>query len=187
MNQPLGTWSGHAAEVRESQELLAGEGATDLVEVTFALARELASLLGRDFARPELEAAIASGAARDRFLQWAAAQGADPEWLAAPTFPLAPEEVVLEAARDGILAAVDTRGLGLLLSQAARGEAGGAIDPGVSLRCHARLGQPVAAGEELCRIYLPRPDEVLTAAFHDCFTVGDAGEAPPLLAGRVAG
>jgi pyrimidine-nucleoside phosphorylase len=186
MSQPLGRWAGHAAEVRESLDALAGEGPEDLMEVTFALAEEVAGLAGHPLERRELEAAIASGRARETFERWAALQGADPAWLRAPRFDLAPVACPLLAPRAGKLAAVDVRQLGLLLVEAGGGRAHpeDAIDFGISLETRARLGQEVEAGEELGRIHLRREDERLVAAFAACFTIGDHGEAPSLIAAR---
>ncbi|HEY0514757.1 MAG TPA: thymidine phosphorylase [Thermoanaerobaculia bacterium] len=188
MSQPLGRWAGHAAEVRESLAALAGEGPEDLMAVTFALAEEVSRLAGQPLERPALAAAIASGRAREAFDRWAVLQGADPDWLRSPRCDLAPVERPLRAVRSGRLAAVDVRQLGLLLVEAGGGRArpDSSIDCGISLETRARLGQAVEAGEELGRVYLRRDDERLAAAFAACFTVGDAGEAPPLIAGRVA-
>jgi thymidine phosphorylase len=187
MSQPLGRWAGHTAEVGETLDILSGEpAAEDLMAVTFALAETVSRLAGAPLGRPELEAALASGRAREAFLRWAAAQGAEAAWLRAPEralAPLAPVVVPLRAARSGVLAAVDVRGLGHLLVEAGGGRARpeDAIDFGISLETLARLGQPVAAGEELARVHLRREDAGLAAAFARCFTVGDRGEAPPLL------
>ncbi|HEY3570930.1 MAG TPA: thymidine phosphorylase [Thermoanaerobaculia bacterium] len=187
MSQPLGRWAGHAAEVRESLDALAGEGPEDLMEVTFALAEEVARLAGQPLERREMESAIASGRAREAFERWAALQGADAAWLRSPRCELAPVVRPLLARRSGTLAAVDVRQLGLLLVEAGGGRAhpGDAIDHGISLETRARLGQPVAAGEELARVYLRRDDERLVEAFAACYTVGERGEAPPLIAARV--
>jgi thymidine phosphorylase len=187
MSQPLGRWAGHAAEVRESLDALAGEGPEDLMEVTFALAGEVARLAGQPLERREMELAIASGRAREAFERWAALQGADPAWLRGPRFELAPVARPLLARRGGTLAAVDVRQLGLLLVEAGGGRAhpGDAIDFGISLETRVRLGAGVAAGEELARVYLRREDERLVEAFAACYTVADTGEAPPLVAARV--
>jgi thymidine phosphorylase len=187
MSQPLGRWAGHAAEVRESLDALEGQGPEDLLEVTFALAGEVARLAGQPVERRELEEAIASGRAREAFARWAALQGADPAWLRAPRFELAPVERPLLARRSGRLAAVDVGQLGLLLVEAGGGRArpDDAIDFGISLETRVRLGAAVEAGEELARIYLRREDERLAESFAACFTVADSGEAPPLIAGRV--
>jgi len=188
MSQPLGRWAGHTAEVRESLEALAGEGPEDLMEVTFAQAEEVSRLVGHPLDRGTLTEAIASGRAREAFERWAVLQGADPDWLRAPRFDLAPVEKPLLARRSGRLAKVDTRQLGLLLVEAGGGRTRpeDAIDFGISLETKARLGQAVEAGEELARVYLRRKDDHLVAAFADCFRVEDTGEAPPLIAERVS-
>ncbi len=188
MSQPLGRWTGHAAEVLETFQCLSGEGPADVMEVTFALAGEVARLVNRSVTREDMETAISSGAARERFEQWAALQGADPVWLANPRFPLAPVERPLLARRSGTLAAVDVRQLGLLLVEAGGGRSRpeDAVDFGVSLETKARLGQEVRMGTEIGRVYLRKDDDRLAQAFEACFTLADGGEAPPLIAARLA-
>jgi pyrimidine-nucleoside phosphorylase len=183
MNQPLGRWCGNAAEVREGLECLEGEGPADLMEVTFRLAEEVARLVGRPLTRAELEAAISSGRARERFDQWALLQGADPDWLRAPRLDLAPVERLLRARAPGRLSRIDTRQLGLLLIEAGSGRfrPDSEIDHGVSLEMKARLGDEVREGDELGRLYLRRDDESLAGRFEECFTVGEKGEAPELI------
>ncbi|MFL6194989.1 MAG: thymidine phosphorylase [Thermoanaerobaculia bacterium] len=188
MSQPLGRWAGHACEVRESLDALEGRGAEDLMEITYALAGEVARLAGQPLERREMEAAIASGRARERFDRWAELQGADPAWLRRPDLPLAPVERPLIAPRPGRLAAVDVRHLGLLLVEAGGGRAhpDDAIDFGISLETRVRLGQVVEAGQELGRVRLRGEDDRLVEAFTSCFTVADQGEAPPLIVQRIA-
>jgi thymidine phosphorylase len=187
MSQPLGRWSGHAAEVRESLEALAGEGPEDLVEVTLALAEEVSRLVGQPLTRAAMEDALASGRARERFLEWAELQGAVPPWLRNPVLPLAPVECPLRARRAGVLAAVDVRQLGLLLVEAGGGRMrpGDAVDFGVSLETKVRLGDEVGEGGELARVYLRRDDDRLVELFEGCYTVAERGEAPPLIPARV--
>jgi thymidine phosphorylase len=183
MSQPLGRWVGHTAEIRETLEALAGAGPPDLMEVTFALAAAAAPLVGEVLTRAQLDSAIASGRAREAFDRWAAAQGAEPGWLARPDLALAPEEAVLQAPRPGVLAAVDCRLLGLLMVEAGAGRAapGAPIDAGVSLRVRARLGDRVEAGSELARLHLRRRDERLERRFLSCFEIADQGvSVPPL-------
>jgi pyrimidine-nucleoside phosphorylase len=186
MSQPLGRWIGHAAEVLETLQCLAGEGPADLMEVTFALSEEVSRLVGAPLSRPQMEEALSSGRARERFDQWAALQGADADWLRSPRFDLAPVERPLLARRSGRLAAMDVRQLGLLLVEAGGGRARpeDAVDFGVSLKVEARLGQEVRQGDELARAYLRRDDERLAELFAACFTVADEGGAPPLIAAR---
>ncbi len=187
MSQPLGRWSGHTAEVKETFESLAGDGAEDLMEVTFALGEEGSRLVGHPVSRREMEEAIASGRALERCEQWAALQGADTAWLKQPVFPLAPVEKPLLAERPGRLAAVDVRQLGLLLVEAGGGRTRpeDAIDFGVSLETKVRLGQEVREGDEIARVYLRREDEGLASLFAGCFTVADEGMAPVLISTRI--
>jgi thymidine phosphorylase len=188
MSQPMGRWAGNAAEVREALDALEGNGPADLMEVTYALAEEVTRLVGQPVTRSEMEEAIASGRARERFERWAELSGAHPVWLRRPELPLAPVERPLLADRSGRLAAVDVRQLGLLLVEAGGGRArpGDAIDFGVALETKARLGDPVEAGQELARVYLRREDDRLVRLFAACYTVADEGAAPPLIAERVA-
>jgi len=188
MSRPLGRWVGHTSEVMESLACLEGNGPADLLEVTLALAEEVSALVGHPLTRAELDAALADGRARRRFDEWAVLQGADPAWLAEPSFPLAPAEHPLRATGSGKLQSVDTRQIGLLMVEAGGGRPhpGATIDFGVSLRVDARVGQEVGEGNELARLYLRTPNEPLAARFEACFTVGGGpAEPPPLIAGRV--
>jgi thymidine phosphorylase len=182
MSQPLGEWVGHTAEVREALDALAGGGPAELRELTLALSVEAAALVAAPVGRPELERALDSGSARAAFDRWAAAQGADPRWLARPELPLAPVEAVVEAPGAGVVARVDTRRLGHLLAEAGAGRSGGhEIDPHVALRWRARLGRRVEKGEELLRLHLRHPHPDLVARFAACVEIADEGSAPPLV------
>ena len=181
MSQPLGRWVGHAAELQEIYECLEGGGPEDLLEVTYALCLELANLLGQPLKRSALEEALASGAAREAWVNWGVAQSGDRAWLEAPDLSLAPEEVVLTASEGGVLASVDTCSLGLLLSEAGGGRRhpGDTVDHGVALKVEARLGDEIEAGGELARLYLRHRDEALTARFGACFEIDGTGAIPP--------
>jgi pyrimidine-nucleoside phosphorylase len=187
MSQPLGRWVGHAAEVREALGCLAGEGPADLLEVTLALGAELIRATGAPVTAADLAAAVSSGRARETFGRWAAAQGAEPGWETSPSLALAAVEVPLLATRAGVLAAVATRELGLLMVEAGAGRRrpGDVLDPGVALRCSVRLGDRIGAGDELARLYLRRRDEGLEARFRASFRVAEEGSAPALIRGRV--
>ena len=185
MSQPLGRCVGHTAEIGETVDCLEGRGPSDLMELVLVLSEEIARLAGTGVGRPELEGAIASGAARAKLDQWVEAQGGDPSSLPELGRRRAPEAAPIEAARSGVLAAVATRRLGLLLGEAgaaARGER--PIDTEVALECVARLGQEVTAGEELARVYLRRPDDTLRDRLAACFEIADEGRPPDLLVER---
>jgi pyrimidine-nucleoside phosphorylase len=191
MNQPLGRTCGNTSEVKEALDCLEGNGPADLMEVTYLLAEEVSRLVSSPRSRPlyraDLEEAVSSGRARERFDQWAELQGADPGWLRSPRLDLAPVERSLRARRPGRLARVDTRQIGMLLIEAGAGRfrPDSKIDYGVSLETRARLGDEVREGDELARIWLRREDDGLAERFQKCFTVGDEGAAPPLVLDRI--
>ena len=189
MSQPLGEWSGNAAEVAEAFALLEGEGPAETREVTLVLGVDLADLAGVPITRGDLERALDSGRAREQFARALAAQGGDTAWLARPDLPLAPVERPLLAPRGGFLSAVRTRALGLLLVAAGAGRRlpGDTIDPGVALRYRVRLGERLEAGQEMARLYLRRPDPELERSFAACFEIaGEPVAAPPLIGERIA-
>jgi pyrimidine-nucleoside phosphorylase len=189
MSQPLGQWVGHLSEVRESLECLEGEGAPEVMEVTLALAEELLRLQGSDLGRVDLQRAVDSGRAREVFDEWAAAQGAEAAWLAAPDLGLAPAEVVVESPRDGVVSAVDCRRIGLLMVEAGAGRSAPdtPIDNRVALSYSARLGTAVTKGQELARLYLRQRDADLTRRFKACFEVAEAGSPVTLIVDRIDG
>jgi thymidine phosphorylase len=135
--------------------------------------------------RDRLERALQDGSAREAFLRWARAQGAKSSWTEEPRFELAPVESVVVAPRGGVLETVRTRDLGMLVQETSR-DRSGLVDAGVSLRCRARLGDRVAQGQELARLYLRAEDPLLVERCRACFVVGDTGAAPPLVAERLA-
>jgi len=188
MSQPLGDWAGHACEIRETLDCLEGRGPAETVDLTLALALELARASGADWTEERLRHLLVSGVARERFVGWAVAQGAERCWFDRPALPLAPVERILTATRSGRLARVATRRLGFLLLEAGAGRThpDDAIDLGVSLRYVARLGREVTAGEELARVYLRRDDPGLVERFAACFEVADEAVSPPLVVERIA-
>ncbi len=188
MSQPLGSWAGHSAEIKEVFDCLEGRGDDRLVEVVLSLAAELSHLSGRSLADAG-RVALSSGRALECFRGWAAAQGANRAWLARPDFQLAPVELVAEAPHTGILAQVKTRALGMLLLRAGGGRRNGEdrVDPTVSLNYRARLGEEVEAGQELARLYVPEGKEGLMEVFRSCFLVAESASSPRLIQQVVRG
>jgi len=186
MSQPLGKWAGHSMEVAESLRCLAGEGPSEVMEVVFELAVELARLVDSPARRPDFEELLGSGRAREIFDLWATAQGAESAWLAAPSLEPAPHEVVCEAPQSGFVSHVETRNLGLLLAEASHPEgARGPVDQQVALRYEARLGGAIEAGQVLARLYLRRPDARFEENFRSCFRIADEAVSPTLIRDRI--
>ncbi|GIU95121.1 MAG: pyrimidine-nucleoside phosphorylase [Gaiellaceae bacterium] len=181
MDQPLGHAVGHALEVREALETLAGRGPTDFTElVLHASARLLAlSDLGVDVeeGRRRAEAAIAEGAATAAYERWIRAQGGDPDPDVLPTAPVV-RPVVAE--REGIVARLHALPIGI----ATLGLGGGrrtkddAIDHAVGVVCHAKRGSAVAAGDVLAEVHARDDESAARAAetVRSAYVLGD--EAP---------
>jgi len=188
MDQPLGDWVGHAAEVMEALACLEGRGPVETTQLTIALALELGRLIGRDWSEASLHEALTSGRAREALVRWAVAQGAEADWFDAPELPLAPFETAITAPRAGIVRRVATRRLGELVGEAggARRALDGELDRGVALSYRTSLGRTVEAGQELARVYLREENPGLVERFAACFEIGDDGVAPPLIRERFA-
>jgi pyrimidine-nucleoside phosphorylase len=181
MDQPLGHAVGHALEVREALETLAGRGPTDFTElVLHASARLLAlSDLGVDVeeGRRRAEAAIAEGAATAAYERWIRAQGGDPDPDVLPTAPVV-RPVVAE--REGIVARLHALPIGI----ATLGLGGGrrtkddAIDHAVGVVCHAKRGSAVAPGDVLAEVHARDDESAARAAetVRSAYVLGD--EAP---------
>src|SRR5205814_1284218 len=79
MDRPLGRACGNALEVEEAIATLKGEGPPDLLEVTYALGVEMLLIAGvantADDARRQMEKAIGTGKAAERFESIIEAQG----------------------------------------------------------------------------------------------------------------
>ena len=96
MDVPLGLTAGNALEVRESVEVLAGGGPSDVVELTVLLAREM---LDAGKIKPLMDPADAlmNGAAMDHWRRMILAQGGDPD----AALPVAKEKIVVNAESSG--------------------------------------------------------------------------------------
>lgn len=190
MNQCLGTTAGNALEVQECLALLAGApGEPRLVEVTLALCAELLHLAGLaasvDEGRRRARDALAGGAAAECFARMVAGLGG-PRDVFAWQAPAAPVVVPLPAPRDGVLAAMDTRALGLAIVALGGGRArpGDAVDPRVGLSQVRPLGTRVRAGEPLLLVHAAgaAQAQAACATLAAALRVDDAGApAAPLI------
>lgn len=181
MSQPLGRWVGHAAEVREALDFLGGDGDPRLLEVVTTICRTASRLAGNELSSKHIEAALDSGAARRKLVDWADAQGAEPGWTGA--LELAPVETVVTASESGFLSAVDCRRIGNAFAEACRPDRDPhRIDHAVALRYDVRLGQKIDRGQELARLYVRKDPEVLQREVAASLVIGEEIEAPPVVA-----
>ena len=184
MSQPLGRAVGNALEVREAVDTLRGGGPDDLRELVVTLATEVLAASGLD---GDPAAALDDGRAHTRFEAWIEAQGGDltrPDALA-----VAPVKEVVSAPSDGIVTALDALAIGRVVKRLGGGRErkGDAIDLGVGVLLHAKVGDEVAAGAPLATIH-HRDGRGLDEAREDvagAFELGDAASPPPLVIGTL--
>ncbi|HEY6867931.1 MAG TPA: thymidine phosphorylase [Candidatus Eisenbacteria bacterium] len=186
MSQPLGAACGNALEVREAVDVLKGGGPDDVRALMLELAAAMLALAGAEASpeagRARAERALASGEAWDRFRALVEAQGGDVA-RAENGMPRAPVVLEARAARAGVVAAVDTRGLGELVVAMGGGRRAkeDVIDPRVGLVVRARLAQRVAGGDVLAEVHAASADPGALRRAEACFASADAGPAPPPL------
>jgi len=195
MDRPLGRACGNSLEVEEAIAALKGEGPVDLMSVTYALAAEMVVLAGVapsiDVARRELEKAVGTGRAAERFQQIIDAQGGNPGVVDDPAvLPQAAECELFPAARRGFVARVEPKPIGRAIVEmgGGRSHVDDVIDPSVGFVITARPGDWVEAGEPLATIFardragIGAGRQALKAAI----TIADEAEPPlPLISHRV--
>jgi pyrimidine-nucleoside phosphorylase len=196
MDEPLGHAVGNALEVVESIGCLKGEGAADLMEVTYVLGAHMLVLAGaaKDTgeARTRLEEGVASGAALAKFRAMVAAQGGDARVADDPSLlPKARLVRELASPRAGFVTDVDALGVALaaLHLGAGRSRAEDPVDHAVGVDRLAKVGAAVKAGEPLCRIHANSERAAREAAeiLGRAVVIGDARRAPAPLIDEIIG
>ncbi|MCH8983685.1 MAG: thymidine phosphorylase [Acidobacteria bacterium] len=155
MDQPLGNEVGNANEIRESIDVLEGNGPDDVTELTLAFGEVMLELAGIEGGKDRLEEAIESGAALQKFIDVTVAQGGDPSVIEDTSLlPMASEEAVVEAPRSGVVTKCDALTIGLASTHlgAGRESMEDQIDLGVGITILAKLGDRVKEGQVLARV-----------------------------------
>jgi thymidine phosphorylase len=160
MQQPLGRTAGNALEVREATDFLKGlDPDPRLREVTLALGEQALVQAGlahdETQARRQLEDALSSGAAAQRWAAMVAGLGGPADVLRDACLPTAPVVVDVPASAEGWIAAIDTRVLGQVVVELGGGRRlpGDGVDPRVGLDQFQPVGLRVSVGQPLCRIH----------------------------------
>ena len=153
MDVPLGLTAGNALEVRESVEVLAGGGPSDVVELTIILAREMidaAGIIGKD---PEV--ALKDGSAMDHWRRMISAQGGDPD----AALPVAREQHIITAANSGTVTTMDALKVGVSAWRlgAGRSKQGEKVQAGAGIELHAKPGDYIAQGAPLMTLHTDEP------------------------------
>ena len=191
MNQPLGREVGNGSETREAIEILQGGGPDDLWHITRELGAEMLVLggvaPGIDEGRQRMDRARADGSGLQRLRRCIELQGGDPavtERL--ELLPGARTHRDVLAARSGVLSRVETEQMGVagMLLGAGRRRFEDAVDHGVGLTVHVRLGQTIRAGDPLVTLHIneDREADAAAATALAAFVIGDdAVDPPPLI------
>lgn len=188
MNVPLGLAIGNANEVRESVEVLAGGGPSDIRALTIALAREMLTLAGQPDA--DVEAALDDGRAMDSWRAVIRAQGGDPE----AALPVARETHVVVAERDGVLVEQQALPFGIAAWRLGAGRArqSDPVQHAAGIDLHAKPGDVVRAGQPLFTLSADEPArfERALAALDGAYRIGAVGDevltGGPLIAERIS-
>jgi pyrimidine-nucleoside phosphorylase/thymidine phosphorylase len=185
MDAPLGREIGNASEIRESIDVLRGEGPSDLVEVTMALGSEMLLLAGAasnlEEARSHLEQTIRQGTALSYFERVVAAQGGDADIVEHPErLPVAPLGHEVTASHAGYVTRADARRLGVAAMRlgAGRERKEDTIDHGVGLTVDAKPGDRVEEGDVLATLAFRHPGR-LPDALHVLDGAFEIGQEPP--------
>jgi thymidine phosphorylase len=189
MDVPLGLTAGNALEVRESIEVLAGGGPSDVVELTLVLAREMLDAAG---IKPLMDPADAlkNGKAMDSWRAMIRAQGGDVD---AP-LPIAKEKVAVTADTDGTLSSMDAMNVGIAAWRlgAGRSKQGEKVSFGAGIEIHAKPGAQVKKGDAIFTLHADEPARFARAqsALENSFSISkDGSVAPrlPLIVERIEG
>jgi len=189
MDAPLGRAVGNWPEVEENIQGLRGAEIPDLMEVTLALAGEMLHLGGvadsPEEGQRKAQRAVDSGAAFDVLTELVEAQGGDVSVLHAPDQrPDVPEAVDVTAPDDaeGAVQTIDALAIGYAAVDlgAGRRTKEDDVDPTAGLVLAKTLGETVAPGDVLARLYTHRTDEVdrIAEDVRAAFTITD--ETPVL-------
>jgi pyrimidine-nucleoside phosphorylase len=191
MNQPLGRWVGNAVETREAIETLRGDLGGDFAELSLELSAWMLVVGGVtddvSRAREQVRRAVTSGAALDKFRACIEAQGGDARVLDDTSLlPTARHRHTIKAARAGYVARVETDEVGRVVMDwgGGRRRLGDAIDYGVGLYIHAKLGDFVEAGAPLVTAHYNDAGKVdeMAARLKAAFALADEPPEPePLI------
>ena len=154
MDVPLGLTAGNSLEVRESVEVLAGGGPSDVIELTVLLAREMLELAGIKGVDPAEN--LKNGKAMDHWRRMISAQGGDPDGA----LPVAKENLVINATQTGTITRMDALKVGVAAWRlgAGRSKQGEQLQLGAGIEIHAKPGDSIKAGAPLFTLHTDKSE-----------------------------
>lgn len=162
MNEPLASAAGNGLEIRNAADFLTGKHRdTRLKEVTLAVCAEVALMTGiatdAAGARALVNNALDSGRATEQFSKMVTVLGGPADFVDAMDRHLAPAPIIRDvfATRQGTIAAIDTRGVGMAVVALGGGRTmpTDTIDHAVGFDRLAGLGARVDAQTPIARIH----------------------------------
>jgi len=200
MEEPLGEWIGNSVEVLEAVSVLRGEGPGDVREVVVNLAGAMVSIDADMSFEEGMELAdsrLSDGSALEKFAEMVREQGGDPAICSAPgdLLPMANGRRTVAASSDGVVSAVDARGIGEGVKRLGGGRMalGDSIDLTVGARLLKKTGSRVSRGDPLIEILYNDEDKLSASLpfFESAFTVSGlaslhAAGPGKLILGRVS-
>ncbi len=185
MDVPLGRTAGNALEVRESVEVLAGGGPSDVVELTLVLAEEMLTLAGTRTKDPA--DALRDGSAMDVWNRMVRAQGGDP--LAPLANARHTHDVIAES--DGLITHLDALGVGVAAWRLGAGRArqGEPVQAAAGVEWCVQPGDHVTKGQRVLTLHTDEEQRIPLAlqALDGAFAVGtEVRERLPLIVDRIA-
>ncbi|MFQ5942844.1 MAG: pyrimidine-nucleoside phosphorylase [Anaerolineales bacterium] len=167
MNQPLGSAVGNALEVREAIETLNGNGPSDFKEHCLEVAGQMLRLAGNadDLADAKERAAtvLSDGSALTKFRNLVEAQGGEAGLVDEPErLPKAEYVKTVPALQSGFVETIDAAEIGRTSVGLGGGRAvkSDTIDHAVGLIVHRKVGDEVAAGDELFTIHAASEEDL---------------------------
>lgn len=191
MNQPLGRAVGNSLELIEAFETLNGRGPDDFNTLCRELSAEML-VMGdaapdTDRGRALYDEMIASGAAVEKMRAIIQAQGGEPRVVDHyELLPRAGDHKDLPAPSTGYVQSIDTEAIGhaTMLLGAGRARLDTAIDLGVGLTVHARIGDKIERDSPLATVHFNDPARFDEAAadIRSAYTIGpEPVEQPQLI------
>ena len=190
MSQPLGTAVGNSLEVIEAIDILKGNCSGDLLTVALELSAAMLCLSGiaqnKDQAMDMLLDALRKKCALNKLGEIIAAQGGNARVIDDTTLmPRAQIVETLTADFDGVLSAVDCRGLGVAAQTlgAGRQKKDDTIDLSVGFIIKKRIGDRVKKGDVLFEIHANDQEKLSSVRqkLPGCLTISDRADKPILI------
>ena len=161
MDVPLGNAIGNSLEVVEAIEILQGKGPSDLREICIVLASEMLSLVfGGDW-KQQVNSALVSGLAYNKFCEWISAQGGDIDSIKKK----AKISYELKSKHNGYVSGIDSELIGKAAMNlgAGRIKTGDTIDHTAGIILKKKYGDAVAIGDTIAILHTNNQSKICEA------------------------